>query len=90
MTSKEVIRHELIGSEVKVIDSSNKSLIGLKGRITDETRSMLALTISNGLEKKLIKNQSTFLIKIKNRMYRISGRLLVGRPEDRLKKKVKT
>ena len=85
MNIKEVVKYELIGSNLEVIDSKNKSLIGIKGKIIDETKNMLVLDN----EKKLIKSQSTFKIKFKNKIIKIKGKLLVGRPEDRLKKKIK-
>jgi len=85
MGVKDYIKYELIGSQIEVVDSKNKSLIGLKGKIIDETKNMLILDN----QKKLIKSQSTFKIKFKNKTIKIVGKLLVARPEDRLKKKIK-
>lgn len=85
MNPKEVIQHELIGLTIEVISAENKSLIGLKGKIVDETRNLLIL--ENG--KKIIKSNATFKIKFKNKNISVRGSLLVGRPEDRLKQRIR-
>jgi ribonuclease P protein subunit POP4 len=82
---KNIVKYEFIGSDLEVIDSRNKSLIGLKGRVVDETQNMFIL--DDG--KKLIKSQSKFKIKMNKKTIEIKGSLLVGRPEDRLKKQIK-
>ena len=79
---KDILRSEFIGLELEVIDSDNKKLLGIKGKITDETRNMLE--INNQI--KLIKNQITFTLKKDNIPYTIEGKQIVGRPEDRIKK----
>jgi len=85
MNVKNIIKYEFIGSDLEVIDSRNKSLIGLKGKIVDETQNMFIL--DNG--KKIIKSHSKFKIKMNKKTIEIKGYLLVGRPEDRLKKQIK-
>ena len=74
-----LLMHELIGKNAKVIDSKNKRLIGIEGKITDETKNML--TIDN---KKLIKEQITFILTDSGE--KIEGKQITLRPEDRLKK----
>ena len=83
MILKDVTKYEFIGEKLEVIESSNKDLIGVKGKVINETRNMFEL--DNG--KKLIKDQSVFDISIDEKVFRIDGKLLVGRPEDRIKKK---
>ncbi len=82
MSQKDVVKKELIGSNIEVVNSKNKSLIGVKGKIIDETKNMFVLDN----QKKLIKSQSIFRIKIKNKTYEINGKILQNSPEDRLKK----
>ena len=72
----------LIGKNIEITKSKNKSLIGIKGKVIDETKNMIILDN----QKKLIKSQSTFKIKIKNNTYEIDGKVLQTRPEDRIKK----
>jgi len=85
MNIKKTTKYEFIGSRVEIADSKNKTLIGLKGKIENETKNMF--TLDNG--KKLIKSESIFNIKIGGRVFKIDGKLLVGRPEDRAKKNLK-
>ena len=85
MMGKEILRHELIGSHIRIVDAKNKSLIGLYGKIIDETKNMI--TIENkDIVKKLIKDQVVISIKHKGHLYEINGELLVNRPEDRIKR----
>jgi len=85
MNIKKTTKYEFIGSRVEIADSKNKTLIGLKGKIENETKNMF--TLDNG--KKLIKSESIFNIKIGGKVFKIDGKLLVGRPEDRAKKNLK-
>ena len=79
------LKYEFIGLNVKIVDAKNKSLIGLEGSIVDETKNLLLIE-DKGTVKKILKDQATFLITINEKKYEIDGRLLVGRPEERLKK----
>lgn len=82
MNEKKLVKYEFIGTEIEIIDAKNKSSIGVKGKITDETKNMFIL--DNG--KKIIKSQCTFKMKINGKTVEINGEVLVGRPEDRIKK----
>lgn len=82
-----LVRHELIGLACRVKESTNKALIGLEGRVVDETRQTLTLEVK-GKEKSLIKDQCVFSFKIPSgKWVRVEGKILVARPEDRIKKK---
>lgn len=85
MNLKNISKFEFIGSDIEIIESKNRSLIGLKGRIVDETKNMFILDTG----KKLIKSQSIFKMKIGKKTVQIDGSVLVGRPEDRIKKNLK-
>jgi ribonuclease P protein subunit POP4 len=41
MNIKDIVKIELIGLNVKIIDAKNKSLIGITGKIIDETKNLL-------------------------------------------------
>lgn len=82
MKSKEVLRGELIGKTIEIVDATNKKLVGIKGKVVDETRNMLEL--EDG--KKLVKEQITINMNIGNEIITLEGKHLVGRPEDRVKK----
>ena len=82
MGTKDIVSTNLIGKDIEITKSKNKSLVGVKGKVIDETKNMIILDN----QKKLIKSQSTFKIKIKNNTYEIDGKVLQTRPEDRIKK----
>ena len=82
MKPKEAARTELIGKNIEVTDAANKKLVGIKGKIVDETRATLHLDTG----KHLIKEQVKITMNIGNETVTLDGKQLVGRPEDRLKK----
>lgn len=79
-----IARHELIGLEIEVVESKNKSLAGRKGIITDETRDTLKME-ENTKEITMMKNAIVFRTKVGGKTVEIDGSCLVGRPEDRAK-----
>ncbi|MBD3313921.1 ribonuclease P protein subunit [Candidatus Woesearchaeota archaeon] len=83
---KDLAKKELIGVEAEIIDSVNKSNIGIKGRIIDETKNCITIMTDKG-EKKMIKNNIT--LNISEKKARIQGKDLSGRPEERIKKKLR-
>ena len=82
---RELLRAGLIGRNAKVSASQNKDAIGFAGVIVDESRDMLTLE-REGDKKRFIKDQHTFLITIDNHTVEVVGKLLAGRPEERIKK----
>jgi ribonuclease P protein subunit POP4 len=87
ITPKNLLKHELIGLEVEVVESKNKSLVGLRGKVVDETRNMLTIETKKG-DKKVIKSECTFVFHLPNALVEVDGSLLVGSPEKRIKKSV--
>lgn len=85
MNINDYLKFELIGLEVEVIDAKNKSLIGIKGKIVDETKNTFVIE-TNGKERKLLKEQVTLIIDFKKEKIRVEGKLFLGRPEERIKK----
>ncbi len=81
---KNILARELIGIRAEIAVSKNRSLAGISGIIVDETKNTLTLETKNG-RKKLIKNQSTLLLYIDGKKIMVDGKLLVARPEDRIK-----
>ncbi|AGN17150.1 MAG: ribonuclease P protein component 1 [Methanobrevibacter boviskoreani] len=90
ITSKNLVYHELIGLHVEVSYSSTKSLIGLNGKVIDETKKTLTIETSDNCEKLLPKDVSIFQFKIPDGTWvEVDGRILLSRPEDRIKKRYK-
>lgn len=88
MDLKDMLKQELIGCRIKVVDARNAANTQLTGVVVDETRNMLTIA-EHGVEKKLIKKDVTIQVTLKGETYNIDGKLLVGKPEDRLKKRMK-
>jgi ribonuclease P protein subunit POP4 len=88
ITPKNVIRHELIGLRAEVTESSNKFNVGISGKVVDETKNTLVIKTKKG-EKKIQKHQAKFMFMLNEKKVVVDGSLLVARPEDRVKKKVR-
>jgi ribonuclease P protein subunit POP4 len=76
---------ELIGLEVKIVESRNRFNTGKKGKVVDETRNMLVLKDDKGKTDNYIKEENTFEFDQEGKKIVIKGLLLVKRPEDRIK-----
>ena len=72
----------LIGSTIQVVQSTNKSLNNLCGRVVDETKATITITTKKG-EKKIMKNAVTLIIN----GLTIKGEQLIGRIDERLSPK---
>ena len=82
---KDITKHELIGLNIKIIESKNKANIGLTGKLIDETKH--TITIKTKTRKKMVfKNNIKIELKMNNKKISVDGKLLTGRPEDRVKK----
>ncbi len=79
--TKNFLRREFIGLPVRVIEATDKSLIGLEGEIIDETKNMLIIE-SKGKVKKIAKDIAKFEINGKV----VDGKKIKYRPEDRIRK----
>jgi len=78
--------NEFIGLDVKIIESTNKDYLGLKGKVIDESYNMIIISHEN-IIKKIPKKNCVFLFKSKKTSeIKILGSDIVGRPEDRIKK----
>tara|TARA_Y100000310_G_C20664689_1_gene806790 strand:+ start:65 stop:334 length:270 start_codon:yes stop_codon:yes gene_type:complete len=85
ITPKNLIRHELVGLEVEVVNAKSVNQVGIKGNIVEETRNTLVVNTANG-EKTVLKNNVTLRFKLENQMVDVDGERLVGKPEERIKK----
>ncbi|RLG15633.1 MAG: ribonuclease P protein subunit [Candidatus Nanohalarchaeota archaeon] len=86
---KNITRHELINLEAKILTSKDLNMLHLTGTIINETQKTLTIKT----KKKAIitaKKDNTYKITLKDKtQVKINGKLLYGRPEDRIKKKTK-
>ena len=88
ITPKNLIRHELIGLKVKIFESTDPTLKGRSGRVVDESYNMLKIE-TRKKEIAVPKANCVFIFTLPNKIkVKVDGKLLIGRPEDRIKKKL--
>ena len=71
---------EIIGKTIRVVESKNKSDVGIEGKIIDETKKTVVVKTEKG-KKRLFKNNITLMINNQ----KIKGETLLKRPEERIK-----
>ena len=69
-------RHELIGLTITIIKAKNKSLVGLRGKIIDETQNTINIQTANSI-KKIIKNKITMKTKINQKEIVLEGQDII-------------
>lgn len=89
ITPKNIIQHELIGLHARVTESANKDCIGITGTVVNETKNLLIIKTKKG-EKKIQKKYTKFIFKLPDgKKVKVDGSMLVARPENRIKLKIK-
>jgi len=83
ITQENLRMHELIGLEATVMKSNNAQIIGISGKIVDETKSMLFLNTVNGI-KKIPKENAEWKFSFDKNESIVNGNLLTKRPQERL------
>ncbi len=85
----EIQSHELIGLKVEVSEDSNPCNTSISGEVIDETKNMLVVR-QKGKVKRVAKQDAVFRFKLPDgSMVEVDGSTLLGRPEDRVKKRNK-
>ena len=88
ITPQNIFRHEFIGLQVKVAESSHVGFKGIKGKIVDETKNTIKIEDDEGNEKTIPKNVVTLHFNLPDgSKIEIDGKIIVARPEDRIKKR---
>jgi ribonuclease P protein subunit POP4 len=83
ITQENIALHELIGLDTEILDSSNKQIVGLSGKIVDETKSMFTLYTKSGL-KMIPKHNSKWQFALDGTHAVLDGAVLTRRSYDRL------
>ncbi len=87
ITPENLVRHELMGLAVKIVESSDPTQKGVSGKVVGESYNTLTIEHS-GREKDFVKSECVFVFTIPGgRKVQVDGDVIVGRPEDRIKKK---
>jgi ribonuclease P protein subunit POP4 len=80
---------EFIGTNIKIIRANNKTLIGLEGRVIDETKNTFTILTTqkkrneHDKQKIVLKKGAVFMIN--NQL--INGEQITKKPEERIKLK---
>jgi len=83
ITVDNITSHEFIGLYTEITLSSNPQIIGLNGRIVDETKSMFRINTKNGM-KLIAKSKNSWKFTIENQDIVIDGSKIAKRPFDRI------
>jgi ribonuclease P protein subunit POP4 len=87
ITAENILSHEIIGLNAKVLESSNRTLINTSGRVVGETKNTITIRTKSGLKKVIAKNTAKRIrFKLPFGACFINGIELIGRPEDRISK----
>lgn len=86
VTACNVLRHEIIGLEATA--RGEKNSIKINGTIIDETRNTI-LFDQHGESKRVAKGDASFVFNLGGTLVEVEGWALIGRPEDRIKKKTR-
>ena len=82
MTPESLVRHELAGLDVEVEASPNPDLVGIAGRVVDETTNTVLVATGDGV-KRVPKAEATFRFRLQEADVVVDGDRLVARPARR-------
>lgn len=87
ITRQNLLYSTFIGLPVKIINSSQRRLVGLKGTIVDETKNLIVIEKVDGKEIKVPKVSATFRFIVESGdEVDIAGSKISFRPYERPKK----
>ena len=84
ITNENILGHEMIGLEIKVINSTDLARIGTKGIVVDETQNTFVID-SLGKEKVISKKECDFEFNLDGEKVIVIGKEILRRSEDRTK-----
>ncbi|MGC9514899.1 ribonuclease P protein component 1 [Methanocrinis sp.] len=89
ISPENLVRHELIGLSVEVVDSRNPPQAGISGRVVDETRNTFLIETRSG-DKSVPKSCNCFIFTLYQGLkVKAEGSVLVSQPENRINKKIR-
>lgn len=84
-----LVRNELIGLRVEVAESRNPTMVGITGRVVDETRNTFLIETRSG-EKRVPKSCNCFIFTLSQGLkVKAEGSVLVSQPENRINKRIR-
>ena len=83
ITVDTITRHEFIGLETQIVNSSNQEVIGLNGTILNETKSMFTINTPKG-RKNIPKSTNDWKFSIAGKEIIVNGSKITKRPFERI------
>ena len=83
VTPETALAHELIGLDVRVVAAANPDLVGVAGRVVDETTNTLRIEGTDGRVRTAPKAGATFEFALDDESVVVEGARLVARPARR-------
>jgi ribonuclease P protein subunit POP4 len=83
ITADNITSHEFIGLNTEIIKSTNPQVIGLNGRIINESKSMFTINTENG-SKSIAKSTNSWKFSIQGKDIVVDGNKIAKRPFDRI------
>ncbi len=83
ITADTISRHEFIGLNTQIVNSSNQQVIGLNGTIINETKSMFTINTKKGI-KNIPKSTNDWKFIVQNKEITINGSKIAKRPFERI------
>ncbi|MDH5570085.1 MAG: ribonuclease P protein subunit [Nitrosopumilus sp.] len=83
ITADNITSHEFIGLNTEIVKSTNPQVIGLNGRIINETKSMFTINTEDGV-KSIAKSTNSWKFSIENKNVVVEGTKITKRSFDRL------
>ncbi len=84
MTSPDnVLVHEIIGLDARIVESTDPTITGVHGQIVFETRNTISIRTDSSIKQIAKKTAKKIEVKTHSGACFISGLSLIGKPEDR-------
>ena len=83
ITKDNITSHELIGLQTEIVKSTNKQILGLRGKIVDESKFMFTILTKNGI-KRLPKDSSSWKFEFNGQKTELDGSALTRRSYERM------
>jgi ribonuclease P protein subunit POP4 len=88
LNPESLARHELIGLYAKVEESCDPGLIGLSGKVVDETRNTFLLETKKKVLRIPKMNTNLIFTLPDGQKVKITGSVLISQPENRISKRM--
>ena len=83
ITTDNIASHEFIGLDTEIVQSTNPQIVGLNGRIINETKSMFTINTKSG-SKYIAKSTNSWKFSVEGKDIVVNGTRIAKKPFDRI------